>query len=119
MLETIAKFRDSELDALRAFRKKGGKAAAYFCRFFPPEILAGLGLRPVRIVSGISRELEAAAERVVRPDVCPYCKMLLGGFLKKSGLQAEADLAVGLFTCDMMRRTAERIAADAGIPVFA
>jgi benzoyl-CoA reductase/2-hydroxyglutaryl-CoA dehydratase subunit BcrC/BadD/HgdB len=119
MLETIADFRNSELDALRVFRKRGGKAGAYFCRFFPPEILAGLGLWPIRIVSGISRELEAAAERVVRPDVCPYCKMLLGGFLKKSGLQAESDIAIGLFTCDMMRRIVERISSDAGIPVFA
>jgi benzoyl-CoA reductase/2-hydroxyglutaryl-CoA dehydratase subunit BcrC/BadD/HgdB len=93
-----------ELEALRAWRSGGGRVAGYTCHAFPAAAAAGLGLWPVRLLCGASVAAEAAGERLVRPDVCPHVKSLIGNLIERRGLHAEVDLWVGLQTCDQMRR---------------
>ncbi len=114
----IEAFASAEAHALRGHREAGGRVAASFCRLFPASVVAGAGYWPVRVLKGATVAAESAAERIVRPDTCPYCKSILGNFLEKTSLHAEADAIVGLMTCDQMRRTVERLSADLGLPVF-
>ena len=93
-----------ELDALHEHRASGGKVAGYTCHAFPAALIAGLGMRPVRLLCGTSAETESAGEKVVRPDICPLVKTLLGSVSENRGLHADIDLWIGLFTCDQMRR---------------
>jgi benzoyl-CoA reductase/2-hydroxyglutaryl-CoA dehydratase subunit BcrC/BadD/HgdB len=74
------------------------------CQAFPEAVAAGLGLRPVRLHCGVSARAESEGERLVRADVCPLVKSLLGNVASGSGLHAEVDLWLGLYTCDQMRR---------------
>lgn len=78
--------------------------AGYTCHAFPAAVLAGLGLWPARILCDSSADAESAGEKVVRPDVCPLVKTLLGNVAEKRGLHAQVDLWIGLSTCDQMRR---------------
>jgi hypothetical protein len=48
ILSKIDEFKTSELSALKEFKENGGKVAGLFNRLFPPSLLYGLGLRPVR-----------------------------------------------------------------------
>ncbi len=114
----IDEFLRGELEALKGHRAAGGLAAAYFYPRFPPEILAGLGIFPLRLAEGGTYLAEREGEKLIRPDACPYCKSLAGNFRSKSGLFGLADMLVGVTTCDMMRRTLEVMASDSDIPVF-
>jgi benzoyl-CoA reductase/2-hydroxyglutaryl-CoA dehydratase subunit BcrC/BadD/HgdB len=104
----------SELEALRKHRADGGKVAGYMCHAFPTAVAAGLGLWPVRMVCGVSGAAESAGEQIVRADVCPLVKSMLGNVSEKRGLHAEIDLWVGLYTCDQMRRGLDCLASDLG-----
>ena len=75
-----------EFKALDEFKSQGGKIAAVFCRKFPASLLSGLGLWPLRVLSGATGHAESVGERIVRPDVCPYCKSIIGNFLEKSSI---------------------------------
>ena len=94
----------SELEALHQHRASGKKVAGYTCHAFPAAVLAGLGLWPGRILCDSSADAESAGEKVVRADVCPLVKTLLGNVAEKRGLHGSVDLWVGLSTCDQMRR---------------
>jgi len=94
----------AELEALRQHRASGKKVAGYTCHAFPAAVLAGLGLWPARILCDTSADAESAGEKVVRPDVCPLVKTLLGNVAEKRGLHGSVDLWIGLSTCDQMRR---------------
>ncbi|MFZ2658446.1 MAG: 2-hydroxyacyl-CoA dehydratase family protein [Victivallales bacterium] len=106
------------MEGIRSHRVKGGLVAGYFCAQFPAEILAGLGLYPVRLAEGAVFEAERNGEKLVRPDACSYCKSLVGNFTSKSGIFGMVDIIVGVITCDMMRRTLEVLGKESGIPVF-
>lgn len=93
-----------EREALARCSAGGSKVVAYACHAFPAAVIAGLGLWPVRIVCGTSAGAESAGEKIVRADVCPLVKTLLGNVAEGRGLHARADLWIGLFTCDQMRR---------------
>lgn len=97
----------SEIEALKDFRASGGRVAGYTCHMFPAAVAAGLDLWPLRVLCGSSADSESAGERVVRADVCPHVKSLIGNILESKGLHAEIDLWVGLQTCDQMRRGME------------
>ncbi|TAN43944.1 MAG: 2-hydroxyacyl-CoA dehydratase [Nitrospirae bacterium] len=94
----------SERAALTKFRASGGKVAGYTCNAFPAAVLAGSGLWPVRVLCGTSSDSESAGEKIVRADVCPLVKSLLGNVAEGKSLHAEIDLWIGLYTCDQMRR---------------
>lgn len=106
--------RASELEALKDFRASGGKVAGYTCHMFPAAVAAGLDLWPVRVLCGSSADAESAGEKVVRADVCPHVKSLIGNIPEGTGLHAEPDLWLGLQTCDQMRRGMEVIARQLG-----
>jgi len=118
MFKKIDFFAANELKALEDFKSKGGKVAALFCKTFPVSLLSGLGVWPVRIICGATEEAEGASEQIVRPDVCSYCKTLIGNFIQKSAIHKHVDFIVGLITCDQMRRTLERLSTDLDLPVF-
>lgn len=104
----------SELGALKEFRASGGKVAGYTCHMFPAAVAAGLDLWPIRVLCGTSADSETAGERVVRADVCPHVKSLIGNTLENKGLHAEIDLWIGLQTCDQMRRGMDVISQRLG-----
>ncbi len=114
----IREFEESELSALGAHKASGGRIAVSFCRLFPPSAAAGAGYWPVRAVRGATVAAESAAEKLVRPDTCPFCKSIIGNFMNRTSVHALADAVVGLITCDQMRRTLERLRTDLGLPVF-
>lgn len=114
----IEKFDLAEHLAIKAHRGNGGLVAGYFCTQFPAEMLAGLGLYPVRLAEGAVFDAERNGEKLIRPDACSYCKSLVGNFNSKSGLFGMVDIIVGVITCDMMRRTLEILDKESGIPVF-
>jgi benzoyl-CoA reductase/2-hydroxyglutaryl-CoA dehydratase subunit BcrC/BadD/HgdB len=118
ILQKIEKFKSDELEALKEYKEAGGKVAALFNRLFPPSLLYGLGIRPIRILSGADLDAENASEKLIRPDACPFCKSIIGNFLTNSLLYQHVDIVVGLIACDQMRRTLERITADIKLPVF-
>jgi benzoyl-CoA reductase/2-hydroxyglutaryl-CoA dehydratase subunit BcrC/BadD/HgdB len=118
LLKKIEDFQTEEHQNLLKFKEAGGKVAATFCRFFPPSLLWGLGIWPLRILSGATVEAESNAEKLVRPDACSYCKSIIGNFLQQSSLHSQVDLVVGIISCDQMRRTLERLQNDLKIPVI-
>ena len=118
IIKEIESFSYEEFKALDEFKRQGGKVAAVFCRQFPSSLLSGFGIWPLRVLSGATGHAESAGEKLVRPDVCPYCKSIIGNFLEKSSIHEHVDIVVGLITCDQMRRTLERLSADLKLPVF-
>jgi len=104
----------SELEALRKHRADGGKVVGYMCQAFPSAVAAGLGLWPVRMLCGTSASAETSGESIVRADVCPLVKSMLGNVSDRNGLHAEIDFWVGLYTCDQMRRGLDSLASDLG-----
>ncbi len=105
---------ESEFERIRADREAGEKIAGYTCHAFPAAVIAGLGMRPVRVLCGVSADAESDGEKVVRPDVCPLVKTLLGNVSEKRGLHGSVDLWIGLFTCDAMRRGMDMLAGPLG-----
>lgn len=105
---------EEELDALKKQRASGIKLAGYTCHAFPAAVVAGLGFRPVRVLCGTSAESESWGEQVVRADVCPHVKSLLGNVKIARNIHAEIDLWIGLYTCDQMRRGLDVLAEDLG-----
>lgn len=103
-----------EIDAIKKHRASGLKVLGYTCHAFPAAVAAGLGLWPVRVLCGTSSDAESSGEKVVRPDVCPLVKSLLGNVLEKRGLHAEVDIWIGLYTCDQMRRGMNCLSQDLG-----
>lgn len=103
-----------ELDTLKRERTSGVKTVGYTCHAFPAAILAGLGLRPVRILCGTTADSESAGEKIVRADVCPLVKSLLGNVAERKGLHAMTDLWIGLYTCDQMRRGLNSLSEELG-----
>lgn len=114
----IEEFFIAELKEIKNHRDNAGLVSGYLCRHFPPELLAGLGLWPVRLSSGADFNSERMGEQVVRPDACSYCKSTIGCFKAKTGLHGMTDILVGVITCDMMRRTIDTVETETGIPVF-
>lgn len=88
--------------------------AGYTCNAFPAAVLAGLGLWPVRVLCGTSSDSESAGEKIVRADVCPLVKSLLGNVAEAKDLHAEVDLWIGLYTCDQMRRGLNSLSEQLG-----
>jgi benzoyl-CoA reductase/2-hydroxyglutaryl-CoA dehydratase subunit BcrC/BadD/HgdB len=95
---------EEELKYLRTMREEGARVAGYVCNSFPEPVAAGLGLIPVRVQCGASSISESEGEALLRADVCPFVKSLVGNVAGKKGLHSEVDLWAGLFTCDQMRR---------------
>ncbi|MCX6983904.1 MAG: 2-hydroxyacyl-CoA dehydratase family protein [Lentisphaerae bacterium] len=114
----VEEFFIAELKAIKNHRDNGGLVAGCLCRHFPPEILAGLGLWPLRLTSGADFNSERRGEQIVRPDACSYCKSTIGCFKWKTDLHGVTDILVGVITCDMMRRTIDTVETEIGIPVF-
>ena len=114
LLKQIDAFSVAEMERLG----KENKVAAYFCRQFPPEILAGLGFHPARILSGAVPSAEREGEKYVRPDACPYCKSILGNMSLKKGILGKASIIAAVATCDMMRRTLDTMRKEFDIPIF-
>ena len=87
----------------------------YLCRAFPPAVAVGLGMRPVRAVAVGS---EKAGEALVRPDLCPFVKSVLGGVATGAGVFGSVDAWAGMYTCDMTRRLFQELERMTGKPVF-
>ena len=101
-----------ELLNLKALRASSMKTAALVCRTFPPAILAGLGIRPVRIPFGISDLENKETKSLVRPDVCPLALELL------EVIQSDcSDLLIGMHTCDTTRRLFQESSRFTSLPV--
>ncbi|MFA6566808.1 MAG: 2-hydroxyacyl-CoA dehydratase family protein [Victivallales bacterium] len=116
--KNIDGFLVAEISAIRKYRENGGLVSGCLCRHFPPEILAGFGLWPLRLASGADFNSERRGGQIIRPDACSYCKSVIGCFKSKTGLHGMTDLLVGVITCDMMRRTIDTVEAETGMPVF-
>ena len=103
---------EEELASLNAFRASGGKTAALVCRTFPSAVLAGLGLRPVRLPFSLSGGQREETETLVRQDVCPLVLELL------SSIQSDcADVIIGMHSCDTTRRFFQESDRFTSIPV--
>jgi benzoyl-CoA reductase/2-hydroxyglutaryl-CoA dehydratase subunit BcrC/BadD/HgdB len=75
----------------------------------------GLGLKPWRAVVAGS---ERAGEALVRPDLCPFVKSVLGGIVTSSGEFGSVDAWAGMYTCDMTRRLFQELERLSGKTVF-
>ncbi|MCK5133170.1 MAG: 2-hydroxyacyl-CoA dehydratase [Candidatus Sabulitectum sp.] len=101
-----------ELSNLVDLRAAGKKTAAFVCSTFPPAVLAGLGLRPVRLPLIITTDREKNEKSLVRQDVCPLVMELL------ESIQTDcADVAIGMHTCDTTRRFFQESGRFSSIPV--
>jgi benzoyl-CoA reductase/2-hydroxyglutaryl-CoA dehydratase subunit BcrC/BadD/HgdB len=89
--------------------------AGYICSGFPAAVAAGMGLRPVRVLQGTSGRMEDAGSERVRPDICPFVKVVLGGTASGSGIFGEIDLWMGLSTCDHTRRCFAALSLSASV----
>ena len=83
--------------------------AAYACRSFPVSVLAGLGLRPVRIPLSVNDK----GGTPVREDICPLVDL----FSEAIG-RSSVSLVAGMHTCDMTRRYFQEAARFTDTPVF-
>ncbi len=75
-------------------------------------------MRPVRAVSGWRGEDERAGEALVRPDLCPFVKSILGEAVSGFGAAGSVDAWAGMYTCDMTRRLFQELERISGKPVF-
>lgn len=82
--------------------------AAYACRSFPSSVLAGLGLRPVRIPLSADEPFRTG----VREDICPLVDRLSSAMEKY-----KPSVVAGMHTCDMTRRFFQEVFRLTGIPV--
>ena len=97
--------RDAFLSRLKEFRYD----AAYVCRSFPTSVLAGLGLRPVRIpLSVYDRSCTP-----VREDICPVVDLFSGAILESA-----VSVVAGMHTCDMTRRFFQEASRFTDVPVY-
>jgi benzoyl-CoA reductase/2-hydroxyglutaryl-CoA dehydratase subunit BcrC/BadD/HgdB len=103
-----------EIEALGSWRQSGRKCAGFTCNAFPPAVIAGLGIRPLRLLCGASSDAESAGERVARADVFPHVKCLLGNVSASASLHSKVDIWIGLYTCDQMRRGFQALSANLG-----
>ncbi len=100
-----------ELKKFNELRASGQKTAALVCRSFPPAILAGLGLRPVRIPFVVSPN-DSAKTTLTRTDVCPLVLDLL------QLIQTDCcDTIIGMHTCDTTRRFFQEANRFSDIPL--
>lgn len=100
-----------ELKKLNELRVSGQKTAALVCRSFPPAILAGLGLRPVRIPFLVSSS-DSVNSALTRTDVCPLVLDLL------QLIQTDCcDTIIGMHTCDTTRRFFQEAGRFSDIPI--
>ncbi|MBD3278985.1 MAG: hypothetical protein GF388_11855 [Candidatus Aegiribacteria sp.] len=93
-----------ELESLRRFRKNGGLVLGFLCSGFPEALAAGLGFRPLRLISGYTDDAMNKGVMRLRPDVCPMILSFLGGVLDGTEPFSLVDLWIGLSTCDQTRR---------------
>lgn len=101
-----------ELADLSALRASGKRTAALACRTFPPAVLAGLGLRPVRMPFTTSSDIDGKGKTLVRQDVCPLAVELV------ENIQSDcADVIIGMHTCDTIRRLFQESDRFSSIPV--
>jgi benzoyl-CoA reductase/2-hydroxyglutaryl-CoA dehydratase subunit BcrC/BadD/HgdB len=112
--QACAARREAELASVKRDRAAGRKIAGYTCHIFPAAVAAGLGMRPVRLLCGASAESESWGEQVVRADVCPHVKSLLGNASRAKDLHGGIDRWIGLLTCDQMRRGMAALAGPLG-----
>jgi benzoyl-CoA reductase/2-hydroxyglutaryl-CoA dehydratase subunit BcrC/BadD/HgdB len=103
-----------ELAGLESGRRAGIKVVGHACHAVPAAVIAGLGMRPVRVLCGVSADAESDGEKVVRPDVCPLVKTLLGNVREQRGIHGDVDIWIGLHTCDAMRRGFDVLAGQTG-----
>ncbi len=75
----------------------------------------GLGLQPWR---GVVAGSERAGEALVRPDLCPFVKSVLGGIVTSSEGFGSVDAWAGMYTCDMTRRLFQELERLSGKKVF-
>ena len=76
----------------------------------------GLGLQPWR---GVVAGSERAGEALVRPDLCPFVKSVLGGIVTSAVGFCSVDAWAGMYTCDMTRRLFQELERLSGKKVFA
>lgn len=62
--------------------------------------------------------MERAGEALVRPDLCPFVKSVLGGIVTSSEGFGAVDAWAGMYTCDMTRRLFQELERLSGKPVF-
>lgn len=104
---------ESEIRRIEEFRKAGGRTLGYLCSAFPDAVAAGLGMRPVRVLS-----FPPQGAIPVRPDVCPLTGSLLSALCTRTGLPSLIDVWAGLFTCDQTRRLFQELSGYTGARVF-
>lgn len=61
---------------------------------------------------------ERAGEALVRPDLCPFVKSVLGGIVCSMEGFAAVDAWAGMYTCDMTRRLFQELERLSGKKVF-
>lgn len=93
-----------ENDAIRDWKKNGGKIVGYTCSYVPPELFHAAGILPVRL-RGIETEGTEIADAYFGPFICSFPKCLL----QLAGKGAFSFLDGVLITpgCDAMRRLDE------------
>lgn len=93
-----------ENDAIRDWKKNGGKIVGYTCSYVPPELFHAAGILPVRL-RGIETEGTEIGDAYFGPFICSFPKCLL----QLAGKGAFSFLDGVLITpgCDAMRRLDE------------
>lgn len=94
------------------------RIAAYHCSALPQAVIAGLGMRPVRLICSATPQAAHEGSRLVRPDVCPLVRTLIGNVSLRQGLHALVDIWIGLCTCDHMRRGLDVLGDTLGAEVY-
>ena len=96
-------------DAFFTRLKDSSFDAAYACRSFPSSVLAGLGLKPVRIPLSV----HGKGGTPVREDICPLVDLFTGAIERSA-----VSLVAGMHTCDMTRRYFQEATRFTDVSVF-
>jgi benzoyl-CoA reductase/2-hydroxyglutaryl-CoA dehydratase subunit BcrC/BadD/HgdB len=92
------------------------KEVLYTCPFIPAEWIAAHGLRPRRILPG--SQVDACLSGTHR-GLCTFVRAFMSEVCAAPGAEVPRPAAVIMTTvCDQMRRAAELVTRDSGLPVF-
>ncbi len=106
--------REEELQTLQG---EGRKIIATLAAFAPPfELIEATGGVPLRLLEGGEADFETRGLRLLKNEACSLLKGVLGALSSGSGLRPDAVVVGG--ACDQLRRAAEVISRDLGLPVF-
>lgn len=79
--------------------RETGADASIVCSYVPRELIEAFGMKTVRVSAHGSVSSESEGEKITSPNVCSWCKSILG--IKQKGE------IIGCSSCDQMKRALE------------